>query len=93
MTKIKARKIAYYAGMVVIPAGIGAFTARARRSTLFGSVAGGLTALTMLGVRWQLARLFTDQPLYQVEERIGGLEIRRYAPQVTAHTQIDAASY
>jgi len=47
----------------------------------------------MLGVRWQLARLFTDQPAYQVEERIGGLEIRRYAPQVTAHTQIDGASY
>ena len=93
MTKIKARKIAYYAGMVVIPAGIGAFTARARRSTLVGSVAGGLTALAMLGVSWQLARLFTDQPAYQVEERIGGLEIRRYAPQVTAHTQIDGASY
>jgi len=93
MTKIKARKIAYYAGMVVIPAGIGAFTARARRSTLFGSVAGGLTALAMLGVRWQLARLFTDQPAYQVEERIGGLEIRRYAPQVTAHTQIDGTGY
>jgi SOUL heme-binding protein len=93
MTKIKARKIAYYAGMVVIPAGIGAFTARARRSTLFGSVAGGLTALAMLGVRWQLARLFTDEPRFAVEERIGRLEIRRYAPQVTAHTLVETESY
>ncbi|MEO9157348.1 MAG: heme-binding protein [Kofleriaceae bacterium] len=93
MTKIKVRKLAYYAGMVVIPAGIGAFSARAKRSTLFGSVAGGLTALAMLGVRWQLARLFTDQPGYDVEERIGRLEIRRYAPQVTAHTQVETEDY
>lgn len=93
MTKIKARKIAYYAGMVAIPAGIGAAVARAKRSTVAGSVAGGLTALAMFGLRWQLSRLFTDQPAYEIEERVGGLEIRRYAPVVAAHTTVDTNSY
>jgi len=93
MTKIKARRIAYYAGMAVIPAGIGALVGKAKRSTLAGSVAGGLTALAMLGVRWQLARLFTEEPDYEIEDTLGPLEIRRYFPQITAHTHVDVPSY
>ena len=93
MTKFKLRRIAYYAGMVVIPAGIGAVVGRSRRSTVAGSVAGGLTALAMLGVRWQLARFFTEEPQYEIEEQRGSLEIRRYFPQITAHTRVDAKSY
>jgi SOUL heme-binding protein len=92
MTKIKARRIAYYAGMAVIPAGIGALVGKAKRSTLAGSVAGGLTALAMLGVRWQLARLFTEEPNYEVEDTLGPLEIRRYFPQITANTHVEATS-
>ena len=93
MTKIKARRIAYYAGMALIPAGIGAVVGRAKRSTLAGSVAGGLTALAMLGVRWQLARLFTEEPDYEIEDKLGSLEIRRYFPQIMAHTHVDVPSY
>jgi SOUL heme-binding protein len=93
MTKIKARRIAYYVGMAVIPAGIGALVGKAKRSTLAGSVAGGLTALALLGVRWQLARLFTEEPDYEIEDTLGPLEIRRYFPQITAHTHIDVPSY
>jgi hypothetical protein len=93
MTKIKARRIAYYAGMAVIPAGIGALVGKAKRSTLAGGVAGGLTALAMLGVRWQLARLFTEEPDYEIEDTLGPLEIRRYFPQITAHTHVDVPSY
>lgn len=93
MTKIKTRRIAYYAGMALIPAGIGTLVGKAKRSTLAGSVAGGLTAVVMLGVRWQLARLFTEEPDYEIEDKLGPLEIRRYFPQITAHTHVDVPSY
>lgn len=93
MTQIKSRKIAYYAGMVALPAAVGALVGRTRRSTLLGSVAGGLTAFTMLGLRWQLARFFTEQPAYDVEEHIGRLEIRRYHPTVTARTRVATSNY
>ena len=93
MTKIKARKIAYYAGMVAIPAGIGALVGKAKRSTLAGSVAGGLTALALLAARWQMARLFTEEPDYELEDQLGPLEIRRYFPQITARTRVDVESF
>ena len=39
-------------------------------------------------VRWQLARFFTEQAPYQVERRIGEIEVRRYAPTVRAETTL-----
>ncbi|CAN5718974.1 heme-binding protein [soil metagenome] len=93
MTKMKARKLAYYAGMVVIPAGFGALVGKAKRSKAAGGVAGALTALAMLGARWQMQRLFTDEPNYEVERTLGTLEIRRYAPQITARTTVSAETY
>ncbi|MFT3695173.1 MAG: heme-binding protein [Kofleriaceae bacterium] len=93
MNAIKTRKLAYYAGMVAVPAAIGALVGKSRRSTLLGSVAGGLTAISMLGLRWQLARFFTEQPAYDIEEHIGRLEIRRYHPTVTARTRIASSNY
>lgn len=54
----------------------------------------GAGALLGFGVfRWQLARLFSEQPQYEVERRIGNLEIRRYAPQVVAETKVHAATF
>ncbi len=54
----------------------------------------GAGALLGFGIfRWQLARLFSEQPDYEVERRIGNLEIRRYAPQVVAETKVHAASF
>jgi hypothetical protein len=39
-------------------------------------------------VRWQLARLFTEQPRYELEARLGALEIRRYPPRWVAETRV-----
>ena len=50
--------------------------------------AGGVIGAGLL-VRWQLARLFAEEPDYVVEERIGPLEVRRYRERVIAQTQID----
>jgi hypothetical protein len=38
--------------------------------------------------RWQLARLFTEQPKYQLEAKLGMLEIRRYPPRWVAETRV-----
>ncbi|HKO90175.1 MAG TPA: heme-binding protein [Polyangiaceae bacterium] len=43
--------------------------------------------------RWQLARLFTEQPTYALERQIGPLEIRRYAPHCVAETRVSASSW
>jgi hypothetical protein len=39
-------------------------------------------------VRWQLARLFTEQPRYELEAKLGLLEIRRYPPRWVAETRV-----
>jgi hypothetical protein len=52
-----------------------------------GSVAGA--ALT----RWQMARWFAEEPEYEVEERLGALEIRHYDRVVRAETTVEAASW
>jgi len=93
MSNYKTRKLAFYAGLAIAPATIGALVGRAKRSTLAGSVAGGLTALAMLGVRAQMARWFTEEPEYEIEDRKGPLEIRRYYPQVTATTRVVTDDY
>jgi hypothetical protein len=38
--------------------------------------------------RWQLARLFTEQPRYALEGRVGPLEIRHYSPRWVAETRV-----
>src|SRR5690606_30953219 len=43
--------------------------------------------------RWQLARWFTPQPSYEVEQRIGELEIRIYEAQWVAETTLSDASW
>jgi hypothetical protein len=53
-----------------------------------------LSALTALGgaallVRWQLERLITEEPEYEVERSLNGLEIRHYGPRVIAETLVE----
>jgi hypothetical protein len=43
--------------------------------------------------RWQLARWFTPQPSYELEQRIGDLEIRVYDAHWVAETTISDASW
>jgi hypothetical protein len=53
--------------------------------------AGVATGLAI--ARWQLARAFTQQPPYEVERRIGPLEIRRYPPMVVAETTLSRRNW
>lgn len=56
-------------------------------------IAGAGAALSGLALRWQLQRLFTAEPRYTVEQKIGELEIRRYEPRVEAHARLDTADF
>ena len=55
-------------------------------------LSGGILAGTAL-VRWQLGRLFNENPAYELERQIGPLEIRRYAPHCVAETRVSARSW
>jgi SOUL heme-binding protein len=89
--RMTARKLAFYSSLALVPLGVS--LAVSKRSRLAGGVAGGLTALVLGVLRWQLQRWFTDEPMYRVERRIGKLEIRRYAPHVEAYTQVHDTDY
>jgi hypothetical protein len=43
--------------------------------------------------RWQLARWFTEQPRYELEQRLGELEIRTYDAGWVAETTVSDASW
>ena len=51
------------------------------------AVAGAL-ALGAAVARWQLTRLFTEQAPYEVERRLGHIEIRKYPSIVVAQTTV-----
>jgi hypothetical protein len=44
-------------------------------------------------VRWQLARWFTEQPAYEVEGRVGDLEIRTYGACWVAETTVSDVTW
>ena len=90
-SSITKRNIAFWSGLAAIPLGVGLLVGR--RSKVAGAVAGGLTALGLGALRWQLVRLFTDEPEYIVEEHVGALEIRSYPMHVEARTQIATTNY
>lgn len=75
-------------GMLAIAAGAGALTALTSRRR--GLAIGGVAAVVLGALRWQLARWFTATPAYEVEARIGGLEIRRYPLRIEARTATTA---
>lgn len=55
-----------------------------------------LTVAALAGAalaRWQLVRLFTEEPPYQTEERVGALEIRRYPARLVAETTVTDAGW
>ena len=60
---------------------------RASRRSLW--IAGGLGAATLAIGAWQLQRLFTAEPVHEVETRRGPLEIRRYPSLRLAETTVD----
>lgn len=80
------RNLAMWSSLLV-PAALGYVLGRRSRTAGLATAIGGAAALGL--VRWQMARWFTDQPPYEVERRIGPLEIRRYPSLVEARTRID----
>lgn len=62
---------------------------RRRRSSRNLWIAGGLGAAAVALGAWQLQRLFTPEPVHEVEARRGRLEIRRYPSLRIAETTID----
>jgi diadenosine tetraphosphatase ApaH/serine/threonine PP2A family protein phosphatase len=64
-----------------------------RRSYRQGWVAAGIGAATLGVARWQLARFFTPTPPYEVEERRGPLEVRRYERLWLAQTTVSSPSW
>jgi hypothetical protein len=64
----------------------GPATRRLALSTISGSLALAVT-------RWQLARLFTEHEPYEVETRLGDLEVRRYGRSVRAETTVGKSSW
>ncbi|HEU4726984.1 MAG TPA: heme-binding protein [Kofleriaceae bacterium] len=82
------RKLGWLASFLAVPAAAG--FAYSRSTTLRrGVLAGGLTALALGALRFELARWFTPEPAFQPEGKIGDLEIRRYATRVEACAEVD----
>jgi hypothetical protein len=89
----RARAIGFAAAAFVTPLALGAGVGALLRSRRAGLLAGGISAAALAAFRWQLQRLFTDEPAYVVERRIGELEIRRYAPRIEAHTRLTVPDF
>jgi hypothetical protein len=81
------RKYAAWGSLLAISVGTGiAFAFGARKRSLAG---GGVAALALGALRWQLARWFALAPAYEVIGHVGELELRRYPAYVEARTQVD----
>ncbi|MDQ3368740.1 MAG: heme-binding protein [Myxococcota bacterium] len=91
-TPLVRRNLAFWSSFALAPVAIGVGLA-ALRSRRAGLIAGGLTALGFGLVRFQLQRLFTAEPAYEVEQRIGALEVRRYEPRVEARSRIAGTDF
>ncbi|MDB4943722.1 MAG: uncharacterized protein JWP97_3256 [Labilithrix sp.] len=82
--------VAFLSALAVIPATVGLVTAavlggRAARAGLWA----GLGAAGGLGLmRWQMQRLFTTEPRYEVLRKVGRLEVRSYPTLVRAETTV-----
>jgi SOUL heme-binding protein len=87
----KRFNLAALAGLAAVPAAaalVGGL--RSRRTAL---VAGGLTAVALGALRWQLARWFTPSPAYTVESRANGVEIRRYPMRIEARAELEVQDF
>ncbi len=89
-SRMRLRKGLFAGALAVIPAAIGSGIGTLVRSKRAGALAGGIAAGALALARWQLQRFFNDEPAYTVEQRIGKLELRAYAPHVIAraHTMV-----
>jgi hypothetical protein len=88
---VSRRKLGFRSGLLAIPiaTGIG-WALRSRRT---GLAAGGLAALALGALRWQMARWFCETPAYTVDGRIGDLELRSYPMQLEARAELEARRF
>lgn len=63
------------------------------RSLKRGLIAGGIAALALGTLRWQMARWFTPEPDYTIEGKVGTLELRRYPARVDARAEVNALDF
>lgn len=89
--RTNVRKQLFAAAIAIIPAAIGSAVGVMTRSKRAGALAGGMAAGALALARWQLKRLFIDEPTYRVERRIGEAEVRAYEPFVMVKTVVDDA--
>jgi len=81
-------------GLPMAAAAIAYATAPSRRSRRSRpAVAAAGTAFALALVRWQLDGRFSEEPAHETEERMGDLEVRRYAPVVVAETTLAGADW
>ena len=85
------RRIALMTSAIAAPAITGLLYGRATTRRR-GLVLGGLTALAAAALRVELARWFTPEPAFDVEGKLGGLELRRYRPWIEASIQVEEPS-
>ncbi len=84
---ISQRKTAFWSALAVVPAAVGVVLGIGSKPR--GLIAGGVAALALGALRWQMARWFTEEPDYQAEGRIGDLQLRRYPVRIEALTEVD----
>lgn len=83
------RRAAFWSGALAVPAATALGTIlKSRRA---GLIAGGLAALGLGALRWQLARWFEDSPAYETIGRLGPLEVRHYPRRIEARTAVAAS--
>lgn len=85
------RRRAFRAVLLAIPVATGiGWALRSRRA---GMAAGGLAALALGALRWQMSRWFCESPAYITDGRIGALELRSYPRAVEARAELAARSF
>jgi hypothetical protein len=87
------RSVELGVALVALPLVAFAGVSRLLDSRRAGLIAGGLTLLGLAGMRWQLQRLFTDEPAYRRERKIRDFEIRAYEPRVEARVRIPTHNF
>jgi hypothetical protein len=87
----KLRKRLFAGAIAIIPAAIGSAIGVMMRSKRAGALAGGMAAGALALARWQLKRFIIDEPAYEVERRVGEVEVRAYEPFVMVRTVIQDA--
>lgn len=89
----RLRSLAFAAVAAIAPFAVARGVAGLSGSRRAGAIAGGITLAKLAALRWQLQRMFTDEPAYTVERRIGELELRRYPARIEAHTRLTVPDF